>query len=739
MPMTQKSSPQEILVQTRNWVQHIPGYFLQPLSIIQNYNKENIRADFIASLTVAIVLLPQAIAYALIAELPASTGLYAAIVAALIGGLWGSSFHLHTGPTNTTALLVLSGLLAVANPGEPEYLIAAGVMAFWAGIIRLVMGVARLGVLVNFVSDSVVIGFTAGAGILIVTQQLRHLIRVSFESSPGFYTTLSNVIRNIPDTHWISLEIGGSVIIALLLLRRFLPKLPAPLLVMIVASAVVWLFGLDQEGVSVLGEIPRGLPPFRMLPLFDLDLLSEMMPGIIAVALIGLIEAASISRAIASRSGQYLNSDQEFIGQGLANVATGFFSGFPVAGSLTRSAVNYEAGSRSQLSAVMSASWTLMAMLLLAPAAAFIPRPALAGVIVVTGSRMININGIRQIFNSSRGDTVVMFITFVSTLLMPLEYAVLTGILVSFAHFIATTSTPTISELLPEDDFESLSPQPEKQGCPQLSVLSIMGSLYFGAAPYVEDAIRNHQATYPEKKFLLLRFNRVNHMDISGIHMLETVVKLYRDAGGDVFLTGVRDTIQERLDLSGVGNFIGPDHILNDVNPITHIFSNYLQPAICVYQCPFKVWKECQSLPKSEVDLKLPPGLAIANKDEVPSITPKEFWQRLSTTQNGPSRSVASKPQETEPETDMTVIDIREPAEYNQGHLRMATHIPMHRFLSDDRYTPPQDQEIVFVCRNGRRSSQLVNFLQKQGYEQVYHLKGGMTALEIAALPKGGE
>ncbi|MEM7802562.1 MAG: rhodanese-like domain-containing protein, partial [Chloroflexota bacterium] len=380
-----------------------------------------------------------------------------------------------------------------------------------------------------------------------------------------------------------------------------------------------------------------------------------------------------------------------------------------------------EAGARTQLAAIMSAVWALLAMLVFAPAAAFIPRPALAGVIVVTGSRMVNINGIRQIMRTSNGDAVVMAISFITPLVMPLEYAVLSGILVSFAHFIFTTATPTVTELLPEDDFRHLSHQPDRPGCPQLSILSIMGSLYFGAAPYVEDAIRTHQQQYPERKFLILRFNRVNHMDISGIHMLETIVKLYRDNDGDIFLVGVREKIRSRLIASGVGNYLGEDHFLEDENAITHVFFKILDPAICVYHCRQKVWRECQSLPKSDTPFTLPSGIQVPRTAAVPSLSPQVFWERI----NASSGS------------NIEVIDIREPAEYNQGHLRVAKPVPMRQFLDQNPYTPVRDKEVIFVCRNGRRSHQLAYYLQKKGYSNVLHLEGGMTALEVAALPKG--
>ncbi len=721
--MASTTSSQDIALFTRRWLRHLPAFFIHPVSVVKGYERGNFRGDLVASLTIAIMLLPQAIAYALIAELPPQTGLFAAVVAGIVGGLWGSSNHLHTGPTNTNSLIVLSGLLAVATPGTPEYILAAGVLAVWAGIVRLVMGLARLGMLVNFVSDSVVVGFTAGAGILIVVNQMRHIMRVDGVSTPAFFATMRNLVQQVGNIHPLSLEIGIACIVILVFISRFFPRVPGPLLILIGTTALVWIGGLHEAGVAVLGSIPRGLPPFQSLPLFDPDLLQELGPSIVAVALIGLIEAASISRAVAARSGQYLNNDQEFVGQGLANIAAGFFSGYPVAGSLTRSVVNYEAGARSQASAILSSTWVLVAMVLFAPAAAFLPRAALASILIVTGVKMVNYREALRIFRTSQGDSGVMVITFGATLLLPLEYAVLTGVLTSFARFIFTTSMPTVQAVLPKDDFKHFDYQPDKPVCPQLGVLSIMGSLYFGAAPYVEDSIRAHMEAYPEQRYLLLRMHRVNHCDISGIHMLETILRLYRQKGGDIFFVGLRNRVLDRMELSGFIELVGRENILSSDDAISHIFYRILSPAICVYQCSVRVWKECQSLPKSKKPIALPAEIDIAPTERVPSLLPQELWQLL------------NDPEEVRK---LEIIDIREPSEYDQGHLRLAKSIPMARFFEGNEVEMPRDQDVILICRSGRRSHQLAYFYLLKGYSNVYNLEGGMMGLEIAALPKSG-
>ena len=290
------------------------SFFARPAQILRGYRKENLRPDLIAGLTVAVVLLPQAVAYATIAQVPPEVGLYTAIVAAIVGALWGSSNQLHTGPTSTASLLVFASLLTLAEPGSPRFLAAAGVIAVMVGLFSLLMGVAHLGMLVNFVSDSVIIGFTAGAGVLIWISQLSSLLRLDFPSSPSLLVTLQNALKHLPETHGLSLAIGLGVIVVIVILRRVNRQLPGPLIGMVIASILVGGLGWSAQGIKIIGKLPGGLPPLTSLPLFDLDLIGQLAGSALAIGAIGLVEAMSVARSIASQTGQRLNSNQEFIG-----------------------------------------------------------------------------------------------------------------------------------------------------------------------------------------------------------------------------------------------------------------------------------------------------------------------------------------------------------------------------------------------------------------------------------------
>ncbi len=698
-------------------LREIPAFFLRPVRILKSYGRSNLQPDVISGLTVAVVLLPQAIAYALIADLPPEMGLYTAIVAAIVGALWGSSNQLQTGPTNAISLLVLSTLLSTTVADPSNVVVLAGLMAVMVGMLQLAMGLARLGVLVNFVSHSVIVGFSAGAGVLIAVKQLPSLFGLQIESH-SLVGTISDVftqlIQNGPN--WPTAILGIGTILLIVLLRRFSPKLPGPLIGMVVAAAVVGLLGLDQQGVNVIGELPRGLPPLAQLPLFNLELIAQLSTGALAIAAIGLVEAMSIARSIASQTDQRLDSNQEFVGQGLANVASGIFSGYAGSGSFTRSAVNYKAGGQTPLASALSGVFVLIAMLVFAPWAAYVPRAALSGVLIVIAYGMVDRHEMARIWRGTRGDAVIMLVTFLGTLFLHLEFAVLTGILLSLAVYVMKTSVPRVSPVIPDENFKHFLYQPDKSPCPQLAIINILGDLYFGAVSHIEKAINQYRARNPGQRFLMLRMNSVNQCDFSGIHALESVVRTYRDQGGDVFMVRVRPSILGLMKSTGFYDYLGADHFLAEDEAITYLFHRVLDPAICIYECEVKVFKECQNLPKRLYPIEIPLHTDIP-PESIACVSAGELWAELR------NRDVPPP----------AVIDVREPREFKQGHIPQARLMPLPQLISNASDLP-YDREIVCVCRGGRRSTRATYILQSKGYQNVRVLEGGMLAWEAAGL-----
>ena len=701
----------------QSFPREIGEFFLRPARILQGYRLAYLRPDLLAGLTVAVLLLPQAIAYAQIAEMPPQTGLYAAITAAVVGALWGSSSHLHSGPTNAASLLMLSTLIFYFPAGSPEYIAAAGLMTLMVGLARLMMGVLRLGVIVNFVSDAVIIGFTAGAGILIAVNQLRHMLRLDIVNTPELYETLAEVGLHINESHLPTVGLSLGIILVMAVLRRFRPGWPAALIVMVLTSAVASFWG-QSLGLEVLGRIPRTLPPIAKIPITNLRLIGQLSTGALAISAIGIVEAMSIARSISAKSGERINSNQEFVGQGLANIAAGIFSGFTCSGSFSRSSVLYEGGGKTALSVVFSGLWVLVAMLVFAPLARFIPKAALASVLIVTSYGMVDRKEMKRIWQSSVGDTLIMIATLLATLLLPLEFAVLSGMIVSFARYIVTTSTPEVYPVVPDANYQMMVKQDRTLPCLQLGVITIGGSLYFGATQHVEDRIYDNLSKHPEQRFLLLRMSQVDHMDISGIHMIEAVVRKYRSRGGDVFFSGMRETLKERMLSVGFDEFIGQGHYLSTRESLSHLFHKVLDPSVCIYECDRRVFAECQALPK------YPYGISPEKPVEIPEHLVTHWLP------SEVRRSIDHPAEDADP----LLVDVREQSEYQNGHIPTTVLIPLRRIRTEG-LSLPTDRPVVLVCRSGRRSTLAAIILQDLGYTNVFNMKGGMLAWEAAGYP----
>jgi SulP family sulfate permease len=692
------------------------GYFTRPVRIFRDYDRANLRPDAIAGLTVGVIVLPLALAFSVIAELPPEMGLYAAVIGGLVGALWGSSLQVVTGPSNAISLLVLSTLTATVTPGSPAYIVAAGMLAVLAGAFQLLLAVARLGVLINFVSHSVIVGFASGAGVLIAINQLAPLLGISLQADSTI-DRLIGVVRGLPSTNLATATIGIGTIVFLWLMNRFKPSWPAALLAMGLTSLAVFALGLEDKGVAVIGALPRGLPPLADLPLLDIDLWRTMAVGAVAVGAIGLVQTSAVSKSIAAQTGQRLDNNQEFLGQGASNILCGLFSGYPVAGTFSNSAVNFRAGARSPIAAVVASLFVLVAMYLLGPFAHYLPRSALAGVLIVTAYRMIDRAEIRRILRGGRGDAVIMVVTFLGTLLLHLETAVFIGILLSFARYIVRTSNPTVRAVVPDKEFRHFVSDSSRDECPQLAVVEIYGDLYFGAVNHIEDFILERAAQQPRQRFLLLRMHYVNNCDFSGIHMLESVVRKYRDRGGDVFLTRVNEQVMLPMQRTGFDRYLGLDHIVDDDLIVAHLFYHVLDPAVCIYECPVRAFRECQNLPKrlDLIDFSRRRSLSTFKPEVVES---RELWNAIRQ-RNGDEH--------------VQIIDVREPSEYRRGHIPDARSVPLTS-LSEVIGQLPLSDRFVLVCRSGRRSKLAAQMLVEQGLEDVSILDGGMLAWEAAGL-----
>ncbi len=697
------------------------NFVLQPLTILRSIRREDVPADLVAGLTVAAVAIPQAIAYASIVELPAQTGLYAAAVAAVVGSLWGCSRHLATGPVNATSLLVLPVLLTVATPGTSAFLLAAGVVAVTVGLLNVLLAVLRFGALVTLASRSVLVGFSTGAAVHIAFGQLRHLLGLDIPAMPELYRTVGAVAGDLGNAHTISLFLGLGAMVLVVVLKHRSQRMPAALIAVVVSAIAVAVFGLEQRGVQVVGAIPRSLPPTTwsttgLLP--DLNMIRALVVGSMAVAALGLIEAVAASQTLARRSGDRLDSNQEFFGQGLANIAAGLLSGYPVSGSFTRSALAQQSGGRTHLTGVFTGLAIMASMLLFAPYARLVPRPAIAAVLLFVAWGMIDRSSIRRVLKTSRSETAIMGVTFLATLLLPLDFAVLSGVVFSLAFFVIRSSLPRVVPVVPNPTYQHLVHNPGAPVCPQLAVMNIRGPLFFGAVYHLEEELRHNHENHPGQNFLVLRMHGVDICDLSGIEMLESTVATYRDFGGDVFLVRPRAPVLAKLEQSGfLDDTLGRDHILPPEGAIEYLFEKVLDPAVCTYECHERIFAECMAVEKHAYDIEMPPVVRSHHDHEL-NLTTEAFHK------------LAGDP-------DTMLLDVREPEEYSRGHLPGAGLLPL-RMLPIKAEDLPRDRSLLLYCRSGRRTALALHILEDMGVSKLHGLKGGLLAWRAAGLPFTG-
>ena len=565
-------------------------------------NRRTLKADLWAGLTGAVIVLPQGVAFAAIAGLPPEYGLYSAMIPALVAALFGSSLHLISGPTTTISLVLLSNLAPFAEPGSAEYIRLALTMTLLVGLIQLGLGLARMGVMVNFVSHSVVTGFAAGAAILIATGQLGHFLGLPALRGGSFLAAWAGLARLAPEANPRALAVGAATLIAAVAIRRLNPRLPALLLAMIAGSLFCLLLDGKAHGVALLSALPASLPPLS-LPGFDPETMRRMIPGALALAMLGLAEAVSIARAVADRSGQLVDNSQEFVGQGLSNIAGSFCSAYASSGSFTRTGVNFESGAQTPLSAVFSAAFLALVVLLVAPLTAFLPIPAMAGVILLVAWRLIDFRSIREIARADKNETGILAATFLATLFTQIEFAIFAGVMLSLLLYLKRTSHPRLIALSPDpqDDRRSLVSARRKilPECPQLKILRLDGSIFFGAVQHILEDLHRIMRENPEQYHILLIGSGINFVDADGCHMLFNEAHNVKLSGRELSFCSLKGEVMEMLERGGCLARCDPQHIYPSERAAIAGIVPRLDPERCAC-CPLRVFRECRKMPGGE-------------------------------------------------------------------------------------------------------------------------------------------
>ncbi len=559
-------------------------------------NRDTLRMDFYAGLTNAAVVLPQGVAFATIAGLPPVYGLYTAMVPPVVAALFGSSRHLISGPTTAISIVVFASISPLAAPGSPEFVRLAITMAFIAGTYQLILGFARMGALVNFVSHSVVVGFTAGAAILIVTSQLSHYFGLHIAAGESFLETWRDFATQLGSLNWRVAVVASLTLATAITLMILRPRWPSMLLAMIIGGVLAALLGGESAGLRIVGELGHDLPPLSA-PDYSFASLKALGSGALAIAMLGLVEAVSIARSIALRSGQRIDGNQEFVGQGLANVIGSFFSSYPSSGSFTRSGVNYDAGAVTPLAAIFSALALVLIVLLISPLAAHLPIAAMAGVIMLVAYRLFDWHHIRRIMRTSKRETAVLLTTFLATLFVELEFAIYVGVMLSLAFYLMRTARPQVVSLLPNphDATRRMVADPNLPSCPQLKVVRIDGSLFFGAVDHVQATLQALFEAHPEQKRLLIVASGINFIDYAGAEMLVQEAARRQRLGGALYIAKMKP---EPLRVLARGSYLrqlGEDRLFGSkAEAITTIFAQ-LERERCEH-CTARIFQECQAV-----------------------------------------------------------------------------------------------------------------------------------------------
>lgn len=558
--------------------------FIPLVNTLRTYKRDYLSGDLIAGLIVAIMLIPQGMAYALLAGLPPQQGLYASVLPLLLYGLLGTSRYLAVGPVAIVSLLTASSVGAFAAEGSGEYLTLALTLAFLVAVIQTGMGFLRVGFLVNFLSHPVLVGFSAAAAIVIGFSQVKSLLGISIERSEHFYEQVLEVGRHLTQTNLITLAIGIAGILILLYFKNSLAAqlkrwnipdawaLPitktGPLLIVVIGTLLVILFDLNETvSVSVVGDVPAGLPPLT-LPSFSIATWRTLLTTALAISFVGYMESISVAKSLASRGREKVDPNQELIALGVANFGAAFTGGYPVTGGFSRSLVNHSAGARTPLASVITALLIALSIVILTPLFYFIPKSILAAIIMVAVAGLIDLKTVRRVWKYDKRDAAALITTFIAVLAIGIENGILVGAVLSLVLFIWRTSDPHVAILgkLPRSNFYRNVLRHNVQTWPEIALVRIDASLYFANTKLLEQTISDTVADQPQLQHFVLVGTAINDVDFSALEALEGILHSLHANDIQLHLAAFKGPVLDKLKLCGFTEHIG----VNNIHLTTH-------------------------------------------------------------------------------------------------------------------------------------------------------------------------
>ncbi|WP_448587335.1 SulP family inorganic anion transporter [Thermocrinis sp.] len=577
------------------------------LGYLKGYNKEKFIKDLIAGLTVAAVLVPQAKAYALLAGMPPINGLYASLLAPVVAVLFGSSRFLGTGPVAMVAILVTSTLLPFAQPGTPEWVGLAGLLSLMVGITVLLIGVFRLAFILDLISHSVIVGFISAGALVIAVNQLGGVLGFSTTKSTQIFSLLTDIAKKLPQTNVYTILVSILTFVIIYLLRKVHPLMPGALIAVVITTIISYFLDLKGKyGVSIVGDVPAGLPPISLPPL-DLQVISALWGGAIVVAAIGLLEALAIAKKFATEKGDRWDPNKELVGQGLSNIVAGLMKGFPVSGSFSRSALYYRLDTSSPIAHIIVSVVILITLLFFAPLFYYLPKATLSVIILTAVIPLVKPQEIRHLYHINPVDGVVAGLTFVSVFIMDLWQAILMGAILAFGSFVYKTMYPRIIVITRSPKTQTFE-NAEAEGlpeCPQLLYVRPQMSIYFGNAEYVSNYIIEKVQERKDRglKFVFIDLEASNYMDAVGAENFIRMLQRLKAMGVSTALGNINRIVMPVLERAGLKEVVPEGMIFGSKGQSLNVLLNKIDHQFCAQVCPHVVFKECIEFKSGETRL----------------------------------------------------------------------------------------------------------------------------------------
>lgn len=551
--------------------------FIPAFGWFSKYKRAYLKGDLVAGITVGVMLIPQGMAYAMIAGLPPIYGLYASTIPLLIYALLGTSRQLAVGPVAMVSLLTAAGIGVLAEAGSTTYISLAIILALMVGVIQFLLGVFRLGFLVNFLSHPVISGFTSAAALIIGLSQLKHLLGIDIPRSHHVHEIIGHAIADFGSVNWATVGIGITGIGLIVVVKKIAKTIPGPLLAVVFGVLAVWFFELTNMGVKIVGEVPSGLPVFG-LPEFSFETIKMLFPIALAISLVSFMESIAVAKAIQAKHKDYkVSPNQELIALGAANVGGAFFQSYPVTGGFSRTAVNDQTGAKTGFASIISALLILLTLLFLTPLFYYLPNAILASVIMVAVFGLIDVKEAKHLWHADRSDFWMLAITFFATLALGIEQGIGIGVVLSLAWIIFRSTRPHIAVLGRVKDstfYRNINRFKNLEIRKDLLIVRFDEQIYFANSNYFREQIEHLAFAKKDLKAIVFCFNSVSEIDSSAGQMLEDLIDDFKNQGWKIYFTGVRGPVRDTLERIGLTKKIGEENFFMSIQEAINCFDH---------------------------------------------------------------------------------------------------------------------------------------------------------------------